>query len=191
MNARQVDDAAGQLHELGIESVEDIALALVATGLALAATQLFPNLAMPFLLGAIGVGFLGVRAYVRRTFLVEDLAAEPDAYAIPAVRSYGLRATAAEHRHALAGLIRVEASEPRLEPVRAELEQLAALLEDDRRRVEPFSLVSLEQWLRDPGGSFRNPDVPACELGCRLRSLLAALEVDPDAERPQPNQRLP
>ena len=191
MNARQVDDAAGRLHELGVESVEDLVLAVVATGLALAATQVRPVLAMPFLLGAVGVGFLGVRAYVRRTFLVEDLAAEPDAYGIPAVRHFGLRVTALDHRRGLARTIRAEACQPRFVPVRTELGRLASLLEDGRRPVDPCALVTLEQWLRDPGGSFRNPEVPAAELGARLRSLFAALEVEPAAERPQPDQRLP
>jgi hypothetical protein len=191
MNARQIDDAAGRLHELDIESAGDIALAVVATGLALAATQLLPALAMPFLVGAIAVGFLGVRAYVRRTFLVEDLAAEPDAYEIPAVRSFGQRATAVGHRRALARTIRAEAERPRLAPVRADLDRVAERLEDGRRPVDPCALVALEQWLRDPGGSFRTREVPASELGSRLRSLLAALEIEPGAERPQQDQRLP
>ncbi len=178
MNARQLDDAAGRLHELGVESAEAIALALVVTGLALAATQVIPALAMPFLVGAVGVGFLGVRAYVRRTFLVADLAAEPDAYAIPAVRSYGLRAASLDHRHTLARTIRVEAGEPRLAPVGAELEQVAEKLDDDGRRLDPCSLVALEQWLRDPGGSFRNPEAPAGELRARLRCLLGSLDAE-------------
>ena len=177
MNARQVDDAAGRIHELGVETAGDIALAVVATGLALAATQLLPALAMPFLVGAIAVGFLGVRAFVRRTFLVEDLAAEPDAYSIHAVRSYGLRAATCEHRHALARTIRAEAGEPRLAPVHVELEQLVGVLEDDRRRLDPCTLVALEQWLRDPGGSFRDPEAPAVEQRPRLRHFLAELDA--------------
>jgi len=52
MNARQVDDATAETHELGLRSFEDILLALAAAGLALAATQIRPVLAMPFLLGA-------------------------------------------------------------------------------------------------------------------------------------------
>jgi hypothetical protein len=178
MNARQVDDAASRLHELGVESAEDIALAVIVTGLALVATQLLPALATPFLVGAIAVGFLGVRAYVRRTFLVEDLAAEPDAYAISAVRSYGRRATTAEHRHALARTIRVEAMDQRLAPVRGELDRLARLLVDGDRQLDPCTLVALEQWLRDPGGSFRDLEAPATELRGRLRRFVAELEAD-------------
>jgi hypothetical protein len=178
MNARQLDDAAGRLHELGVESAEDIVLAMVATGLALAASQLLPALAMPFLAGAIAVGFLGVRAYVRRTFLVEDLASEPDAYVIPAVRNCGLRATTVANRHALARTIRIAAVDQRLAPIRGELAQLPGLLEDNGRRLDPCSLVALEQWLRDPCGSFRDLEAPAADLRGRLHRFLAELEAD-------------
>jgi hypothetical protein len=184
VNARQIDEASGRLHDLGVESVEDILLALIATGLALAATQVRPVLAMPFLLGAVGVGFLGVRAFVRRTFLVEELAVEPEAYSIPAIRSYGERATALKHRRELAHTIRAEAAEDRLRPVRPELEQLAGVLEDSRCRLEACSVVLLEQWLRDPGGSFRNPETPAVEMRARLRAFLAGFDLDDDA-RPE------
>jgi hypothetical protein len=183
MNARQIDEARSAVHDLGVQSIEDIALAVVATGLALTATQVRPELAVPFLLGAIGVGFLGVRALVRRMFLVEELAGDRDAYAIPAVRHFGLRAATLEHRRVLAHSIRaamVESSleiAARLESVRVELDQLVAVLEDDRRALDPYLLVGLERWLNDPGGTFRNPSVPAVELRSWLRSILARIEA--------------
>jgi hypothetical protein len=181
VNARQLDEATTRLHDLRAQSVGDLVLAFVATGLALTATQLRPMLAIPFLLGAIAVGFLGVQAHVRRVFLVEDLADDRDAYSIPDVRRFGERATTPEHRRQLARSIRVEMTDSsyeaaRLATVRVELGQLVAILEDEQRTLEPYSLVTLEHWLNDPGGSFRNPLVPVVELRSRLRCLLVDLD---------------
>ena len=187
MNARQVDDATTRLHDLQIEGVGDLALAVLATGLALTATQVRPALAIPFLLGAFVVGFLGLRAYVRRTFLVEDLAGDPDAYTIPAVRRFGLRVASPAHRHDLAHSVRMAltgssgAVADRFRAVQPELEALIAVLEDDDRRLDPCTVVTLERWRNDPGGSFRNPDVPVAELRSRLRSEL--IELDPGVIR--------
>jgi hypothetical protein len=183
VNARQVDDATTRLHDLQIEGIGDLALAVVATGLALTATQLRPVLAIPFLLGAFGVGFLGLRAYVRRTFLVEDLAVDPDAYTIPAVRRFGLRVASPAHRHDLADAVRMAltgssgAVADRYRAVQPELQTLIVVLEEDDRRLDPCAVVTLEHWLNDPGGSFRDQDVPVAELRSRLRSEL--IELDP------------
>jgi hypothetical protein len=98
VTARQIDEAATRIHELGVESAQCLSVAVVAAGLSLAATQTRPVLAMPLLFGAVAVGFLGVRALVRRSFLVEDLAADSDADAIPAVRRYIERVATHEDR---------------------------------------------------------------------------------------------
>jgi hypothetical protein len=189
MNARQLDEATTRLHDLRAQSVGDFVLAVAATGLALTATQLRPVLAIPFLVGAVGVGFLGVQAYVRRIFLVEELADDRDAYAIPAVRRFGERAMTLGHRHRLAQSIRVAMTDSsaemtaRLQMVRVELDQLVAVLEDEQRSLEPYSLVALEHWLNDPGGSFRNPLVPAVELRSRLRRVIVDFDERPARER--------
>jgi hypothetical protein len=189
VNARQLDEAARELHDLRTQSVEDLALALVATGLALAATQVRPVLAMPLLLGAIGVGFLGVRTLVRRMFLVEELAGDRDAYEIPAVLRFGLRTATPAHRRQLARSIWVAMTDStypvaeRLRSVRVELEQLVAVLEDERRSLQPYTLVMLERWLNDPGGEFRNRAVPTAELRSRLRAILAQIEADESSRR--------
>jgi len=183
VNARQVDDASRRLHDLGAQGIEDLAVSVVAIGLALTATQVRPELAFPFLLGAFGVGFLGMRAVVRRFFLVEDLAGDRDAYAIPAVRRFGLRATAPRHRHELARSIRATASlstvVDRFRAVQPELEELVAVLEDDDRPLDPCAVVTLERWLNDPGESFRDADAPVDELRSRLRRGLTELDRSP------------
>lgn len=187
MTARQIDDAATRLRDLGAQSAGDFALAVVATGLALAATQVRPALAMPFLVGAIGVGFLGVRAFVRRAFLVEDLAVDPDAYTIPAVQSFARRMTSLSRRRDLARWIRAAGPD---HPAHEELVELAVLLEDEHRPLEPCSLVTLERWIQDPTGSFHDPSAPVAGLRSRLRGFLDALEAGPPAEAPQRDQRL-
>jgi hypothetical protein len=179
MTARQVDQAAKRLRDLRAQTVADLVLAAGAFGLALTASRLWPDLAMPLLIGAIGVAFLGMRALVRRTFLVEDLAVDREAYVIPDVREFGLRAASPEHRRLLARSVRAALTESssevsaRLAAVRDELEQLIAALEDDRLGWEPRAAVTLERWLSDPAGSFRDPSVPVVELRSRLRSILA------------------
>jgi hypothetical protein len=181
VNARQVDAEARRVHDLGAQGVEDLVLSVVATGLALTATQVRPALAIPFLLGAFSVGFLGMRAIVLRIFLVEDLAGDRDAYAIPAVRRFALRATAPQHRHDLAHSIRIALTgssgvvADRFRAVQPELEELVAVLEDDDRPLDPYAVVTLERWLNDPCGSFRDPDAPVAELRSRLRSELIEL----------------
>ncbi len=182
MTTRQVDEAAERLHELRAQVVADLVLAAAAFGLALAASRLWPDLALPLLVGAIGVAFLGMRALVRRTFLVEDLAVERDAYAIPDVCEFGRRAASPEHRRELAHSVRVALTESsyeegaRLIAVREELEQLIAALQDDRLRWEPQAAVTLGHWLTDPTGSFRDPSVPVLELRSRLRGILTQLQ---------------
>jgi hypothetical protein len=137
---------------------------------------------MPFLLGALGVGFLGVRALVLRTFMVEDLAGDRDAYVIPAVQRFGQRAADRSHRHDLARSIRVALTSSsgttleRLRAVQSELDELAALLEDDGVAIDAYSMILLDRWLRDPGGSFRNPAVPVAEVRSRLLYELAELD---------------
>jgi hypothetical protein len=98
VTAREIDEAATRIQELGIESAQCLAVAVVAAGLSLAATQVRPALALPLLVGALAVGFLGVRAFVSRSFLVQDLAPDSDADAIPAVRRYTERVAAHEDR---------------------------------------------------------------------------------------------
>ena len=69
-----------------VDELEGLGLAALALGLAVAGTQIRPSLALPFFLGALAVGILGVRALWRRWELVEGLE-ESDAYVISEVRT--------------------------------------------------------------------------------------------------------
>ena len=160
MTARDVDDAAKRLGELKAQAIEDAALAAAAFALALAATQYRPTLAMPLALGAIAMVVLAGRAFVRRFLLVDELAAEPAAYCIPAVHEFGERAASIEHRRVLASTVRaVFDGEP-------EVERLVRALEDESASWEPQTVVALDHWLAE------SPE----ELGSRARSILARLD---------------
>jgi hypothetical protein len=73
MYARAVDEAAARLRELRHEEWEELGLAAVALGFALAATQVLPRLAAPLFLGGLPLWALGVRALWRRWDLVDRL----------------------------------------------------------------------------------------------------------------------
>lgn len=175
MTARQVEEASIRLRELRIQYAEDLALAVAAAGFALGATQVSPVLAVPLLVGAVGLGALGIRAFVRRALLVEDLAADEDAYRIDSVRRYAARVASPDGRRQLAHALRADPSE-RLAAARTELDALAAVLEDERTPIEPHDFVALDRWIHDPAGTFRDPSVPAVELRSRLRRILLDLD---------------
>ena len=85
MYARAVDEAGERLRILRREECGDFALAAFALASAVAVTQVQQELAMPLFLGGLGVAVLGVRAALLRWELVERLAGDRDAHAIPEV----------------------------------------------------------------------------------------------------------
>lgn len=91
MTARQIEEWAARLRELRVDAIANFGLAAVAFGLALAASRLIVVLALPLLAGGLTATALGLRAYVRRCFLLDDLAEEPDARVIAEVRRHAAR----------------------------------------------------------------------------------------------------
>jgi hypothetical protein len=91
MTAREIEEAAARLRELRVEAVGNLALAAIAFGLALAASLVLQPLAVPLLVGGMAATALGLRSFLRRTFLLEDLAEQKDAYAIADVRREAAR----------------------------------------------------------------------------------------------------
>jgi hypothetical protein len=135
MYARTVDDAAARLRELRQEEREALALGALALGLAVAASEITPALALPLLLGGLFVGALGLQALWRRWDLVDRLSGDRDAYAIPEVLTYASLHTSMESRHGSAQAIRRFLHQPSFyEPTPAavarELEALACELDD-------------------------------------------------------------
>jgi hypothetical protein len=152
MYARAVDEAGSRLRELHRRQWEDLGLGAVALVLALAAAHVRPALAVPLLVGALGVGALGLRALWRRWDLVDRLAEERDAYAIPEVLAYARREASLERRRCVAASIRTRlaAGGPcAAGPVAAELEALASDLEDVGLALEPACAVACRRLVSD------------------------------------------
>jgi len=181
MTAHEIDGAARRLGELRSQTLEDAVLAAACFGLALGATWYRPSLAIPLTVGAMVMAVLACRAFVKRFWLVEELAVDRDAYRIPAVHDFGLRTASLEHRREIAQTVRRalvgsagEAAE-RMEVAGPDLVLLIAALENEKVDWEPQAVVALDQWLADPAGSFRDPSLPAVEMRSRVRSVLAGL----------------
>jgi len=159
---------------------EVFALAWVAFGLALAASELRKDLAVPLLIGAIALLGLALSAFIRRTLLVEDAAVDRDAFALDAVRRYAARLTTCERRRDDADSIRRLLARPelaiaeRVEANRTELETIANELERDELVLDPVSAVALDRLLLRPeeSGLYNEELPPEC-----VRSRLVQIEA--------------
>lgn len=183
MTAHEIDRAAKRLGELRSQMLEDAVLAVACFGLALAATWYRPSLAVPLTIGAMAMTVLACRAFVRRSFLVEDIAADRDADRIPAVHDFCLRAASIQHRRETARILRgavvgsTGRTAERMELAGPDLVVLIAALENEGIEWDPQTVVALDQWIADPEGSFRDVSIPAVEMRSRVRSVLAGLSV--------------
>lgn len=178
MYARAVDEAATRLRELRHAVWEDLGLAALALGLAVAATQVRPALAVPLFLGGLAVGALGMRAVWLRWELVERLAVEPEAQVIAEVRAYASREAKMERRHTSAALIRSRLRQPslgfeaRVSAAAEDLEALACELDDDELELDPACAVACVRLLSDLAGSpLLNLTLPAEDLRSRVRQI--------------------
>ena len=167
--ARALDEASTRLRELRHAEWEDLGLAGVALGLSLAATRVYPPLALPLFLGGLAVGALGVRAMWLHWDLVDRLSGVPEAYAIAEVRSHAEREATMGRRRSYAALIRATLEEQRLagKPSEAaeELASLAAELDDESLALDPAAAVACMRLLTDLETSpLLNPSLPADEL---------------------------
>ena len=181
MDARSVDTATRRLHELRREERDQLGVAAFALGLAVAATQVVPRLAVPIFLGGLFVGALGVRALWRRWDLVDRLAAERDSYVIAEVRDYAAREATMDRRRSLAASIRLRLSEPidpRICLAVGDLEALASELDDDGLTLDPVCAVACARLVSDMAGSaLLNPALPSEQLRSSVRQIRAGFAV--------------
>ena len=184
MHARAVDDAELRLRDLRREEWQDLALAGVTLGLAIAATVRAPSLALPLLIGGLALGALGIRALWRHWDLVDRLAGEPDAYAIAEVLAYAARETTMQKRRRFAALVRhhLEPISPdglgRAGDAAAELAALADELEDEALELSPASAVACSRLLAEPTESpLLNPALPHDGVRSSVRRIRAGLTI--------------
>jgi hypothetical protein len=183
MNARAVERAEAELHDLHARTVGNFGLAAVALGAAIVGSRVLPEIAVPLLVGGLAMVALGVRTLVARSLLVEDLAADRDAYLIPEVHRLALRAASRDHREVLASAIR-HLLEPamcgpsgRVAANRDVLVEIADALLDDRLTLDPAAAVALDRLLTGAEGGMFDPGLPVDELRSRLRRILAAFSA--------------
>jgi hypothetical protein len=159
MIAREVETLGKHLSALREQAIWRLALAALAFGGALAASQVRRDLAIPLLVGGGALALLGIAAFVERECLLDEVAADRDTFTLAAVRSYGARLTASGRRHNDAESIRRLLADPelavpeRIEANRELLERLAEELDSDRLVFDPVCAVKLEHLLLRPDES--------------------------------------
>jgi hypothetical protein len=190
MYARAVDDAAERLRTLRQEECGNLGLAALTLALAVAVTQVHPQLALPLFLGGLAVGAIGLRAVVLRWDLLERLAGEKDALVIPEVLAYASREATLDRRRTFAAMLRRDLREPwragdaRLVAVADELEALACELEDDALLLDPVAAVACVRLLSDiPSSPLLNPAAPVAELRSRILQIRSGFEPSLTAAR--------
>ena len=177
MYAREVEEAQTRLTELRSTGRENLVFAVLAFGVSLVATQLFPELAFPLFLGGVTVSVLGIRAVVRRWDLIDRLTGERDAYVIPQVLECATREATRERRRDMAATIRNlspargHPNGARVDAVAAELELLAQELDDDTLDLDPAAAVACMRLFTevDGRGPLFDELVRADELRARIR----------------------
>lgn len=178
MYARAVEEASSRLSELRQEELGNLSLAALSVGMAVALTQMRPELAMPFFLGGLVVGALGLRALWRRWDLVDRLSGQRDAYWIPEVLARAEREATMQSRQRFATRIRDELTQTRSvfrKRVQVAAQELAALafeLEDDELALDPACAVACMRLVTDLTESpLLNPALPPEELRSCVRQI--------------------
>ena len=181
MYARAVEEGAAKLQALRHEEWEDLGLGALAVALAVAATQAWPELALPLFVGGVVVGVKGVRAAWRRWDLVDRLADYVDAYVIPEVLDYASRHASMERRRTFAGFLRSRllASDPRIAAVAQDLEALAVDLDDDSLALDPVAAVATMRLLSEPESPLLDRAAPTHELRSRVHQIRSGFKPRP------------
>jgi hypothetical protein len=181
MYARAVEEGAASLRALRHEEWEDLGLGAVAIALAVAATQVWPELALPLFVGGIAIGAKGVRAAWRRWDLVDRLADYVDAYVIPEVLTYASRHTSMERRRTFASFLRnrLLTGDERVAAVAQDLDALASELEDDALALDPVAAVACMRLLSEPDSPLLTRSAPADELRSRVLQIRSGFKPQP------------
>jgi hypothetical protein len=181
MYARSVEEGAAKLRALRHEEWEDLGLGAVAVALAVAATQVWPELAVPLFIAGVAVGVKGVRAAWRRWDLVDRLAGYVDAYVIPEVLAYASRHASLERRRTFASYIRSRllTSDERIAAVARDLDALATELEDDTLALDPAAAIACMRLLSEPESPLLDRGAQADELRSRVLQIRSGFKAQP------------
>ena len=180
-----------RLVELHHDELQECGLGGGALAASLAATVVCPPLVMPLFVGGIAAGALGIRAVWRRWDLVDRVADDRDAYAIPEVDDDAAREARIERRAYYAALVRSWAHTPQswVAEVTDELDELARDLEDESLELEPGAAVACRRLLTEPGDNPLFRDVhgaPALRARiARIRAGFQPSRIAVRSERPR------
>jgi hypothetical protein len=190
MTAPAVERAERMLAQRARTIRTGLVLAATAAVLAPAALALSPQLSLALLVGAVVQLVACAVQRARIAGLVGRLALDPAAYAIPAVRDYGVRLTLQRARLG-AWLVEVidEADRPeslyladRVAHYRAEILAAAHGLMAPEASVEPVCLATCRRLLTmAPDSPLYNDNLPAVDLGSALYRIRAGIAADASA----------
>jgi hypothetical protein len=183
---REVQAAAARVESLGADARRCLE---AAAALALAAVAALAVDAGPWLAVAAGAPALAVAAAIRarqRLALIDRLALDPHAYAIPAVERHGRRAASRRQRRIIA--TRLESlTQPewgplvvpeRVDRYRRELDELGRRIAAPGADLAPPQAVECRRLLtRTTESALYNADLPAEDLGAALRRIEAGISV--------------
>jgi hypothetical protein len=188
MTAQTINEAEHRLRELRQDEWSDLGLAALATGLALAASFLHPQLALPLFIGALASSVLAGRAFFRRLELSDRLLLDRDAYAITEIRRRGEDMASMKNRRALAQTVRARLTPvmgysrpPRVAAAADELVSLASELDDDRLSLEPPCAFRCHQLVDNYADSpLLNDLLPEQDLHVWIRQIRSGFEPNPE-----------
>jgi hypothetical protein len=171
MVARAVEEADRRLHDLRREEWEDGAVATAAFALAVVASAVRPEFALPLFVGSLFVLGRAVLAGWRHWDLLNRLLVERDAYSIPEVRARGEQEARMTNRrwHSRAIRSRLElAEDPRVVANADQFAMLAEELVDPLLALDPACAAVCSWLLADADSPLNNPALPAEDVRSRL-----------------------
>lgn len=155
--------------------MEDGAVAAAAFALAIAASAIRPEFALPLFLGSLFVLGRALLAGWRRWDLLDRLIVEGDAYSIPEVRARGEQEAEMTNRRRLSRAIhsRLElADDPRVVANADQFAMLAEELADPLLVLDPACAAVCSRLLFDYVDSpLNNPGLPAEDVRSRLTQI--------------------
>lgn len=148
-----------------------------AFALAIAATTVRPDFALPLFLGGVFVACRAAVAAWRRSDLLDRLVREHDAYGIPEVRARAGREASMSNRRSLSHAIQCRLAlpeNPRVAMVADELGELAKDLLDPEPELDPACAAACSELLTDEVTSpLINSALPAEDVRSRVLQIRA------------------
>jgi hypothetical protein len=186
MIARELEQAAADVRGRRRQIAYGALAAVAISCSSIVAAPFSPRLGIALGAGAVGQAVLAIVTWLRRRELIERLALEPAAYAIPEVARFGSRVATPSERRRLAAWIQSLLHEPeqplhmhlagRAMACAHELEAIARELVAPSSRVPPAIAVACRRLLTRPVQSpLYNPNLPEEDLIAVLRRILAGI----------------